>query len=402
MIICLVVLRFFNGAQQLTTTSNSYNEMYADVRAIFDLMENDLKSIVYNNEISSSGTYPFAFSFYPIDLTSNQSPFRPLKYRNNIEKFYDKDFIPERYIKDIALEDKSGHPMRDYVPLLCFMANPSSRPSSATLPLCEIRYSFLPIGTDSSNKADTRYHTKNGSITSLSTENLFGGRIIRSITYADSTKEISRASTRHPHDAETFPMVDGSGNPIVEGATQPVDPMATSVNRNRIHLVFGDNSSAKFESVVDRVYRMNISCIKFDTYNGTNRFKKLKMFDINKTSITNADIRKEFSTDTDSTTPADSSYLVWPPEDSSSDKIYKYPNPNSGGAEVDIELLQMGHPLPDMIKVDLYMLSAKDWNSLMSYYDWNASTFRDERAAKKILDTKLKHFSRTFYLNTKM
>gem|GEM_PF-4806000 len=146
---------------------------------------------------------------------------------------------------------------------------------------------------------------------------------------------------------------------------------------------------------------MNISCYKFDRFSGSAQYRKLPMFNVNKPSLSSetpsatADVRLEIVSET--ATLADK-YLTWPPlKPSTTNKLYTYP----ADTTTAIELLQLGHPLPDMIKVDIYLLSPKDWNLFTSYYDFENKKFTDKAAAVKILDNKLRKFSRTFYINIK-
>lgn len=367
MIICLVVMRFFTGARELVTASNTSNEMYANVRAFFDIIGNDLRSIVYNNKVSKDGIYPFVNAYYPI----SSSPFSDSDYKANIEKFYDESLVPLRFKSDLVFKAN----FRDYVPLLCFMANSSIIPSDNTSPLCEIRYTFTPAGTTSGHKANfvSRQITTGNS--SQTTE-FSGGKILRSVTYANASK--TAASTTNPFDAESFPLVDSSGE-------------AVPTTKDRIARVFADSSSFAFEELIGNVYRMNISCYKMElSTGGIYRYAKLKIFDFAVSATGNE--RKEYDED------LDSSYMKWPPlkdpTDSGSGNLYTYPSDGT-----NIELAQLGHPLPDLIKIDLYVLSPRDWNLLMSYYNWDTHKFNDEVAAKRLLDRKLRHFSRTFHIN---
>ncbi len=399
-IVCLVVARFFNGAQKLVSASNSYNEMFADARTLFDIIDSDLQTIVYNNEISAAGKYPFAMSFYPIPSASSSgvAPFTNRDYRENIQNFYNTNIVPSVLHKMIAYDDDNSKYLRDYVPLLCFIANPRHLPFDASYPLAEVRYTFLPAGTGTEKLADTKFREAGSS--SLSDELFTGGKILRSVTYADSNKTdatITNRANRHPHDTETFPVLDRSNTPVTEYG---------SSNHNRAYLVFGDRSSAKYEEIIGHVYRMNITCLKLDMdFTDTNNiryvYKKLPMFNVNKSTINgniasnDKDVIREYGEDK-------ASYLIWPPnldpEDTSNSpgavKQYQYP-----GTSNNIELLQLGHPLPNVIKIDLYMLSPKDWNALMNTYNWKDRKFKDENEARKILARKLKKFSRMFYIN---
>ncbi|MDD5663194.1 MAG: hypothetical protein PHT71_02915 [Victivallaceae bacterium] len=365
MIICLVVMRFFTGARELVTASNTSNEMYANVRAFFDIIGNDLRSIVYNNKVSKDGIYPFVNAYYPI---STGSTFSDSDYKANIEKFYDESLVPLRFKSDLVFKTD----FRDYVPLLCFMANPSIIPSDNTSPLCEIRYTFTPVGTTSGHKAQFTSRKETSGNPTQTTE-FSGGKILRSVTYANASK--TATSTTNPFNAESFPVVDSSGEAV---------PTTT---KDRIARVFADSSSFAFEELIGNVYRMNISCYKMELgTGGIYRYAKLKIFDLAGSE------RIEFSGDY-------APYMVWPPlkdpTDSDSGNLYTYPT-TAGG---DIELPQLGHPLPDLIKIDLYVLSPRDWNLLMSYYNWDTHKFNDEVAAKRLLDRKLRHFSRTFHIN---
>ena len=366
MIICLVVMRFFSGAQQITVSTKDNNEMYADVRAFFDIFESDLKGIVYNNSVSNSSIYPFAHSYYPFVATT-------FPYLSNIEKFYDDSssgVISANLKRDLGISE------RKYSPLLCFISNQSNLPRTANSPLCEIRYTWTPVGGPADQSIiTTRKIESNGTITP-DPNNFHGGTILRSCTYADVYKNSSNSTKpdsaptpgrNHPHDFEVWSIVDHNDNAVTEASSA-----------QRIKSVFKDISSSKYEKVIGRVYRMNISCYKFDATSSS--YKKIRMLDVNDPSSSGIDTKEEFNGDA-------SAYLDWPPTPT----IY-YPD---GTTPVPLE--QLGHPLPDMIKVEVYMLGKRDWQNLMNL--WSTSSFKDINGAKKILDTKLRRFSRNFYID---
>jgi len=53
-IICVVVMRFFSGAQQVMVNAANNSALHADARIFFDLIGRDLQSVVYNNKVLSS------------------------------------------------------------------------------------------------------------------------------------------------------------------------------------------------------------------------------------------------------------------------------------------------------------------------------------------------------------
>ena len=375
MIIALVVMRFFNGAQKLTTSTNSYNEMYADVRAFFDILGNDLQTMVYNNSVGIKGNQPFLLSYYDIS-SSGDSPFRDF-YDKNVKNFYDEDMIPSQLKNEMAWSEVS------YVPLLCFIANPNNMPTSAEAdsPTCEVRYTFIPVGATPTipNKYAKFTYRKLGDATPGTDEVSFkhGGKILRSLTYDDGTdlsgvpENDIRDKKRYPLDYKNFPIVDDAGVQVVE-TEGPVF--------ERIKAVFGDKSSYKYEEVIGHVYRMNITCYKLEVVSGVYSYKKYKFVKMDGSSP-----QLSFNGDT-------ANYITWPP---ASPKIF-YPD-----GTTEIEFKQLGHPLPDMVRVDLYVLSPQDWSRLMNYYDWKNEKFTDEVAAKRLLRQKMRSFSRVFHINIK-
>ena len=372
MIICVVVMRFFSGAQKITTSTANYNEMYSDVRAFFDLFGSDLKTVVYNNKIGPQGIYPFAHSYYAYP-TSNTGPFGT--YYPHIKNLYDDDLVPE------TMKNELSYDQRKYSPLLCFIANQINLPSDARLPLCEIRYTFTPAGGKASfqykkiDPADTdkRYVTES--------ETYRGGAILRSCTYADMYKTSDNSGAdkpkRDPHDFAAFPIEDENDTPVTAAETGTL--------KLRVPSVFKDTSSRQYHEVIRYVYRLNISCLKVDE---DGKIKKLRMFDVNNTTSEDTPTDngiKEFTGD-----PA--AYLEWPPP------LPDPPTSPPGYTDLtQIKLPQLGHPLPDMVRVDLYMLTKKDWNDLMANY--NSGSFLNKAAAKKLLALKLRKFSRNFYIN---
>lgn len=377
MIIALVVMRFFSGAQKLTSSTNSYNEMYADVRAFFNIIGNDLQTIVYNNSVSTKGHQPFVLSYYDISSALGTHFEKPYP---NIAKFYAQTLIPPHFKDDMALKDELAADKVPYVPLLCFIANPSNVPSSASSSTCEVRYTFIPIGATPTKQAKFDYSELGSAIPNRKTAGFkFGGKILRSLTYDDSKKPSapSYAPKRYPLDYDLFPIVDDAGvSPKETGAIG--DP-------KRIEWVFGDESSCKYEEVIGQVYRMNITCYKLEAdATGEYSYKKYKFRKMDGSSS-----QLSFVGDT-------SSYITWPPTAS---PIY-YPSPPAA-IDTLIKFEQLGHPLPDMVRVDLYVLTPQDWNLLMNYYDWTGEKFTDEAAAKRLLERKMRHFSRVFRINIK-
>lgn len=130
MIICLVVMRFFSGAQRVIVNTSNKNNLHADVRVFFDLIGRDLQSIVYRDTVGAEGIYPFAHSYYKFDSV-------PLNQKSNMEKFY-KNVVPKRFEKELSYDN------RDYAPLLCFISSQSNLPRDADYDLSEIRYTFVP------------------------------------------------------------------------------------------------------------------------------------------------------------------------------------------------------------------------------------------------------------------
>lgn len=373
MIICLVVVRFFSGAQKLTTSTNSYNEMYADVRAFFDIFGNDLQTMIYDNSVSPKGNQPFVLSYYDINASG---PFK--KFYGNIQKFYADNMVPPLLMNDMALGKV------DYVPLLCLIANPSNIQSDSSSTTAEVRYTFIPVGATSTKPAEFDYSELGSATPSRPVspaEFKHGGKILRSLTYDDSNKPATPNynSNRYPLDYDIFPIVDGDGVSPTEAGSSVLQ---------RIKWVFEDKSSCKYDEVIGHVYRMNITCYKLETDStGKYTYKKYRFFDM----VGNEKLA--FSGD------STSNYIIWPPDGSipQNPKI-TYPSPPAA-VNTPVELAQLGHPLPDMVRVDLYMLSPQDWNLLINYYDWTKEEFTDKIAAQRLLKQKLRHFSRVFHIN---
>lgn len=367
MIICVVVMRFFSGAQKITTSTANYNEMYSDVRAFFDLFGSDLKTVVYNNKIGPQGIYPFAHSYYAYP-TANNGPFGT--YYPHIENLYDDDLVPETIKKELS------YLQRPYSPLLCFIANQINLPSDARLPLAEIRYTFTPAGGNASFSYKKAESASAGTLYDpTASETYRGGAILRSCTYADMYKTTVNSGAdkpkRDPHDFAAFPIEDENDTPVTAAETGAL--------KLRVPSVFKDISSRQYHEVIRYVYRLNISCLKVGD---DGKIKKLEMFDVNDIANESVTPSKEFTGD-----PA--AYLEWP--STTTPPTYTDLTP--------ILLPQLGHPLPDMVRVDLYMLTKKDWNDLMANYDYDNGSFRNKAATKKLLALKLRKFSRNFYIN---
>jgi hypothetical protein len=113
-IISLIMMQFFNSAQQIWSKASQRNEIYSDARVALDLIARDLQCALYNNDTtagSRKGIYPFWFQ--DVKLVNNAT-------------YYSDDNIQWT--------------------MLNFITATSAKPTSASSSICELRYTFVPIG----------------------------------------------------------------------------------------------------------------------------------------------------------------------------------------------------------------------------------------------------------------
>ena len=308
-ILALIMMRFYSSAQQIWSKSSQRSEMYNDAHIALDLMARELQCVMYNNENTESGIYPFWF----------------------------------QKIRDVSSQMVGGDSPIIYYPTatqsnfewtqLNFIAATNLKPKNAVSNICEIRYSFVPAGMafDVASSIDGKI--------------IGEGWLVRSCTGDDAGAKWNFTTP--------LPRLGG--------------PAA------RIQDIWGDTSSALYQRVISGVYFMKFTCYYMDTagvwqesvpirYNTTTG---VFSFGARRNSI-------DFYKDSGGVTGTVAS-----------------------GTPATIGL--NGTPLPDAIRIDLFMMSPTDWR------EWKAKIDSgDIPGSDKIKLQRMRTFSKTVFINNKL
>jgi type II secretory pathway pseudopilin PulG len=218
-IISLIMMRFFNSAQQIYSKVNQKNSFYSDARIALDLIARDLQCAMYNNEDTTQGVCPFWFQKVR-DITSNYYP-APAS-------------LEQTQLNLIVVTDM--------------------KPSYAQSTLCEIRYGFvpadvLPPGTNpyaipAAESAETNSGGANISIGE--------GWLVRSCIF-DKNPD---ASVNAHWDFYAKPRRNSDGT--LGSDTRVVDVFATSAAPD----------SHSYRAVIPGVYELKFTCYVLDPATG--------------------------------------------------------------------------------------------------------------------------------------
>lgn len=333
-IISLIMMRFFSSAQQIWSKASQRNEVYADARIALDLIARDLQCALYNNDNSAGsrkGIYPFWFQ--DVKLVNNATYYSD----NNVQWT-----------------------------ILNFITATLAKPTSSSSSICELRYTFVPMGETFKNPDNTLVDE---------------GWLVRSCTGDGGTAAPYSATTAYKAGDLVISASDiyialypntGNAPPCAAWALYSTynfeslyrttdDPLrtakiwirwnASSANPNDVSNLPGtvsgavaanlnmENSSYEvFQKVIPHVYELRFTCYRYDPAVGT-----LVTF----APLANAD--------------------VW------------------------------GTYFPAAVRVDIVLMSASDWDR------WVLAKQRgDLSAAKSIRLQTQRTFSKTVYLNNKL
>ncbi|MCF6175048.1 MAG: type II secretion system GspH family protein [Victivallaceae bacterium] len=225
MIISVIMMQFFNSAQQIIGSASQRNVVFSDARIAFDLITKDLQCTLFNNNNGAlpgsdkfQAIYPFLFQRIDAVISNN---------------YYHTDI----YSAGITWD------------MLSFMATTEIRADNSLSNICELRYSFVPAGEVFTNP-------DSGSV-------IEDGWLIRSCT-ADKWVNPGTGVS------ETNPRYNFSENYLRSTAVD---------NDNRINKIWIDTSGAvpsatnaiqgspsyvNFEKVIPYVYNLQFTCYEKD------------------------------------------------------------------------------------------------------------------------------------------
>lgn len=127
-IISVIMMRFFNSAQQIWSKASQKNVLYADARVALDIITADLQSAMYDNSVGT-GICPFWY-----------------EYKNLSDTDIDPLYNFTNTYSGITEADRYG---KNYVPQLNFIAATKYLPNSNVKSnVCEVKYIYLPVRYD--------------------------------------------------------------------------------------------------------------------------------------------------------------------------------------------------------------------------------------------------------------
>lgn len=302
-ILALIMMRFYSSAQQVWSKSSQRSEMYNDAHIALDLMARELQCVMYNNDNSVLGIYPFWF----------------------------------QKLRDVSSPAAGTDPLNIYYPTstqsnfewtqLNFIAATDMKPKNAVSNVCEIRYSFVPAGMafDVASSIDGKI--------------IGEGWLVRSCTGDDDAAKWNFSTP--------LPRMKSDG---------------TAGSATRIQDIWGDTSSALYQRVVSGVYFMKFTCYYMDV-TGTWQESTPIRYNTSGTAFT-------FGSGT---------------------------NGLGATGTVSSGTGLTGNPLPDAIRIDLFMMSPTDWR------EWRAKIdLGNIPAAEAIKLQRMRTFSKMVFLNNKL
>ena len=307
-ILALIMMRFYSSAQQVWSKASQRTEMYNDAHVALDLMARELQCVMYDNDNTEQGVYPFWF----------------------------------QKIRNVSSPAAGGDPLNIYYPTstqsnfewtqLNFIAATDLKPKNAVSNICEIRYSFVPAGI-----AILPAQSIDGKIISE-------GWLVRSCTGDDSVAQWNFTTP--------LPRLGGP-------ATRIKDIWGDTVNT-------GNDSSAPYQRVISGVYMLKFTCYYMDV-SGTWR----ESYPIRYSSTTGVFSFGDGTNGLGATGTGTAGTLA------------------TAGLD--------GTPLPDAIRIDLFMMSPTDWREWKVKIDSG-----DVTGSEKIKLQRMRTFSKTVFINNRL
>ena len=254
-------------------------------------------------------------------------------------------------IRDVSSPAVGGDPVNSYYPTstqsnfewtqLNFIAATSLKPKNAVSNICEIRYSFVPAGI-----ALPATSSIDGKIISE-------GWLVRSCTGDDSVAQWNFSTP--------LPRMNADG--VTRGSSTRIkDIWGDTVNTN-------NDSSAPYQRVISGVYFMKFTCYYIDSAGAWQESTPIRY------------------------SPTTGVFSFGASRNSID--VYK----DSGGVTGTVNTGSGldGTPLPDAVRIDLFMMSPTDWR------EWKAKIdLGNIPAAEAIKLQRMRTFSKTVFINNKL
>jgi prepilin-type N-terminal cleavage/methylation domain-containing protein len=217
-IISVIMMRFFNSAQQIWSKASQKNVLYSDARVALDMMAAELQGALYDNN-TTTGIYPFW---------------------NEYKSLQDAEFTGIGYnctttFGGLKEADRYG---KNFVPQLNFIAATTYLPNSNVKSnVCEIKYIFLPVRYDTD---PVNYPTGKWIITGTA-DPLSGGILARAcIGDRDTLNATNISNTNGLYNFLLLPNLPA--------------------NTDRVDRIFNVASSGPYQKVIDGIIDMEITC----------------------------------------------------------------------------------------------------------------------------------------------
>lgn len=442
-IIAVIMMRFFSTSQQIYSNVSQRSSLYSDSRIALDMMNRELQQAMYSNGTNpAEGIYPFWFEkMRKGDNPSENSLTCPSTY-------YNLDFYSNQ-----------GDPANPLLPWqfeltqLNFISSTDMKPDSAESDVCEIRYTFVPVGMylepDTGMLKVTPTVTVNGVeaddevamtvIDDLRVDNnrpkvIREGWLVRCCTpdkYDDKVTVWPNGQPKYVTNPrwnfDVYPRITDSGATgdlcrvfkIWDSVTTAGDSLGTPpIPAPPTH----PTPSIAYQKIIPYVYKLEFTCYSIMTLSGSisviatpsaavagvgTRFQtEIKVGDritVSGWTRTVTSIASNTALTVDSNFPVhavEAAPILADPVRMSPLKIKSFTD-TAGTWSSAPGLWKFGSPLlgtpfPDFVRIELSILPPNDWLA------WKAAVQRgDYQTAQIIINKKLRTFSKTVYLENK-
>ncbi|MFA6104555.1 MAG: prepilin-type N-terminal cleavage/methylation domain-containing protein [Victivallaceae bacterium] len=323
-ILSLIMMRFYSSAQQVWSKASQRADMYNDAHIALDLMARELQAVMYNNDNSTAGIYPFWFQKIR-DVSS------PAVGTDPVNNYY-----PHSAGSDFELTQ------------LNFIADTDLKPKGAVSNTCEVRYRFVPAG-------ETIPLAQ-----SIDGKDIGEGWLVRSCTpdMTDNGTGVYIPNTKWDF-TTPLPRLKADG---------------TAGSATRINDIWGDvttgkDSSSLYQRVISGVYFLKFTCYYIDAGGNWQESYPIR-YTVGGTPL--------FSFGSGAAS-----------------------NVNGGATGTAADTLATaglnGTPLPDAVKIDLFMLSPTDWR------EWKAKIDMGNIPAAEVIKLqRMRTFSKVVFINNRL
>lgn len=343
-IISVIMMRFFNSAQQIWSKASQKNVLYSDARVALDIMTAELQSALYDNKVGdiadsnkTPGIYPFWFEYKTLDDASSTEPLFG---------------SPQYNYTGSAVQQATYN--KSYVTQLNFISATPYKTHTNASNICEVKYIYLPVRLDNADKDNpTGIWNVLDNASTPAAYPIKGGVLARACTgnlKSDGTSNFDASNT----------------DCLYNFLLLPHDP---AVVANRVKDIFRKRSSEKYLPVIDGIVDMKITCYTLQLASGYFELKSYNpMYNNGRCVVNGGSINLGASPPTDSTL-------------------------DNEDITTDLGTIVSGNPFPVAVKIDLYVLAERDMREWLEALN-NARP----KQANKIKNERMRCFSKIIYL----